>query len=331
MSHAAGASAQRGTRTLKLHRLTPGRSVGQAASFDGKSFIQWRRPHRLRQLCRRALGDDTTYSHTRWPRGSIRRRRPARSCTQGSQDDRRAERPRAEPERRQGPIQLRHQVGRRRHPLRDEKTIPLNEWHHVALTYDGVALGEGVKLYVDGEDQARRDHARRPEQPGRARSASRCGSAPAAGRRTGSRAASTTCGSTTGRCHAAEVGMLADRTPVTEIAAMPEDERSRGADGQDSRLLPRARAAGQSREAPGRSCSTRGPSETRFYRKSSHRDGDGGDADAARIAPPDPRDVRQAGRSRDADAACRRLSRRRRRIRRTGWGWRAGWWIRRIR
>jgi hypothetical protein len=35
--------------------------------------------------------------------------------------------------------------------LQSRKKIPLNEWHHVALTYDGSRYAEGVKLYVDGE------------------------------------------------------------------------------------------------------------------------------------------------------------------------------------
>ena len=34
-----------------------------------------------------------------------------------------------------------------------EKTITLNQWHHVALTYDGSRWASGVKIYVDGEDQ----------------------------------------------------------------------------------------------------------------------------------------------------------------------------------
>jgi hypothetical protein len=34
--------------------------------------------------------------------------------------------------------------------VQSEKTLPLNEWHHVALTYDGTRYAEGVKLYVDG-------------------------------------------------------------------------------------------------------------------------------------------------------------------------------------
>ena len=36
--------------------------------------------------------------------------------------------------------------------LQSAKTIGLNEWHHVTLTYDGTRYAEGVKLYVDGEE-----------------------------------------------------------------------------------------------------------------------------------------------------------------------------------
>ena len=35
--------------------------------------------------------------------------------------------------------------------VQSEKTLPLNEWHHIALTYDGTRYAEGVKLYVDGQ------------------------------------------------------------------------------------------------------------------------------------------------------------------------------------
>jgi hypothetical protein len=37
--------------------------------------------------------------------------------------------------------------------LRTEKTLALNQWHHVALTYTGSRWANGVKIYVDGEDQ----------------------------------------------------------------------------------------------------------------------------------------------------------------------------------
>jgi hypothetical protein len=35
--------------------------------------------------------------------------------------------------------------------LQSKKKVPLNQWHHIALTYDGSRYAEGVKLYVDGE------------------------------------------------------------------------------------------------------------------------------------------------------------------------------------
>jgi hypothetical protein len=35
--------------------------------------------------------------------------------------------------------------------LQSKKRVPLNEWHHIALTYDGSRYAEGVKLYVDGQ------------------------------------------------------------------------------------------------------------------------------------------------------------------------------------
>ena len=36
--------------------------------------------------------------------------------------------------------------------LQSVKTIGLNEWRHVTLTYDGTRYAEGVKLYVDGDE-----------------------------------------------------------------------------------------------------------------------------------------------------------------------------------
>ena len=63
----------------------------------------------------------------------------------------RAQRTRAEPERRKDRVQLRDQVGRRRHPGPDGEAVSLNQWHHVALTYDGSRWASGVKIYVDGE------------------------------------------------------------------------------------------------------------------------------------------------------------------------------------
>jgi hypothetical protein len=36
--------------------------------------------------------------------------------------------------------------------LRSVREVTLNEWHHVAIAYDGTRYAEGVKLYVDGEE-----------------------------------------------------------------------------------------------------------------------------------------------------------------------------------
>ena len=109
--------------------------------------------------------------------------------------------------------------------LRTQKAITLNRWHHVALVYDGSRWARGVKIYVDGEDQpleiliddvnAQGSVKREPLRIG-------AGGGPAnrfRGRiddvRIYKRALSP-----------AEVGVLADLTPVTAIAAIPEDRRT---------------------------------------------------------------------------------------------------------
>ena len=35
--------------------------------------------------------------------------------------------------------------------LQTRQTLPLNEWHHVAVTFDGARTADGVKIYVDGQ------------------------------------------------------------------------------------------------------------------------------------------------------------------------------------
>jgi Protein of unknown function (DUF1553)/Protein of unknown function (DUF1549)/Concanavalin A-like lectin/glucanases superfamily/Planctomycete cytochrome C len=109
--------------------------------------------------------------------------------------------------------------------LRTRKAISLNQWHHVALTYTGSRWAAGVKIYVDGEDQpleifvddfnAQGAVKREPLRIG-------AGGGPENrfhGRidevRIYNRALSP-----------AEAGMLADLTPVTAIAALAEDART---------------------------------------------------------------------------------------------------------
>jgi len=109
--------------------------------------------------------------------------------------------------------------------LRTEKAVGLNQWHHVALTYSGSRWASGVRIYVDGEDQkleillddfnSQGAVKREPLRIG-------AGGGPEnrfLGRiddvRIYKRALS-----------AAEAGILADLTPVTAIAALAEDKRT---------------------------------------------------------------------------------------------------------
>ena len=92
----------------------------------------------------------------------------------------------------------------------------------------------------------------------------------------------------------AEAGMLADLTPVTAIAALPEDTRTAAqADKIRDYFLEHALPANL---AEARTQVDGRPGQTRqLLSEPSHRHGDGGHADAARDAHLDPRDVRPAG------------------------------------
>ena len=109
--------------------------------------------------------------------------------------------------------------------LRTEKAVTLNQWHHVALTYTGSRWASGVKIYVDGEDQTLEILLDDVNSQGAVkREPLRIGAG----------------GGPENRFHgriddvriyqralsAAETGILADLTPVTAIAAMPEDRRT---------------------------------------------------------------------------------------------------------
>ena len=110
--------------------------------------------------------------------------------------------------------------------LRTQKAITLNEWHHVALTYTGSRWASGVKIYVDGEDQPLEILLDDVNSQGPVRREPlRIGAG----------------GGPDNRFHGnldevriynralspAEAGMLADLTPVTMIAALPENQRTR--------------------------------------------------------------------------------------------------------
>jgi hypothetical protein len=109
--------------------------------------------------------------------------------------------------------------------LRTQKAVTLNQWHHVALTYTGSRWASGVKIYVDGKDQeleiliddfnSQGAVKREPLRVG-------AGGGPENrfhGRidevRIYNRALSRE-----------EAGILADLTPVSAIAALAEDQRT---------------------------------------------------------------------------------------------------------
>src|SRR5262245_60803910 len=109
--------------------------------------------------------------------------------------------------------------------LRTEKTVTLNQWHHVALTYTGSRWASGVKIYVDGEDQKLEILLDDFNSQGAVkREPLRIGAG----------------GGPENRFHGridevriykralspAEAGILADLTPVTVIARLPEDKRT---------------------------------------------------------------------------------------------------------
>ena len=109
--------------------------------------------------------------------------------------------------------------------LRTEKKITLNQWHHVALTYTGSRWASGVKIYVDGEDQKLEILLDDFNSQGAVkREPLRIGAG----------------GGPENRFHGsidevriykralspAEAGISADLTPVAAIAALPEDKRT---------------------------------------------------------------------------------------------------------
>jgi hypothetical protein len=109
--------------------------------------------------------------------------------------------------------------------LRTEKPVTLNRWHHVALTYSGSRWASGVKIYVDGEDQKLEILIDDFNSQGAVkREPLRIGAG----------------GGPENRFHgsidevriykrtlsADEAGILADLSTITAIAALPEDKRT---------------------------------------------------------------------------------------------------------
>jgi uncharacterized protein DUF1553/uncharacterized protein DUF1549/concanavalin A-like lectin/glucanase superfamily protein/cytochrome c len=109
--------------------------------------------------------------------------------------------------------------------LRTRDAVTLNQWHHVALVYTGSRWASGVKIYVDGEDQpleiliddfnSQGAVKREPLRIGAGGGPDNRFRGSLDEVRIYNRALSP-----------AEARMLADLTPVTTIAALPEEKRT---------------------------------------------------------------------------------------------------------
>ena len=109
--------------------------------------------------------------------------------------------------------------------MRTEKTVTLNQWHHVALTYTGSRWASGVKIYVDGEDQKLEILLDDFNSQGAVkREPLRIGAG--GGQENRFRGSIDEVRIYKRALSAAEAGILAELTPVTAIAALPEGKRT---------------------------------------------------------------------------------------------------------
>ena len=223
-------AAQRGDANAPAPSLAPGR-IGQAASFDGKNFIQFG-------------GDVAGFDSYGAGRGAIGANDPTVTYDDGytmaawiystapngaivTRDEDIVEPNGHGFNLRDGRIEYDYVTkwvdeGIR---LRTQKTISLNEWHHVALTYTGSRWASGVKIFVDGEDapleimlddvNSQGAVKREPLRIGAGGGPDNRFRGSLDDVRIYNRALSP-----------AEAGMLADLTALTDIAAIPEDKRS---------------------------------------------------------------------------------------------------------
>jgi hypothetical protein len=209
--------------------LTSGR-IGQAASFDGKSFVQFRGDvagFDSYGAGRGALGAndptvtyDDGYTLAAWiyptaPDGAIVTRDEDIFEPNGHGLN-----------LREGRIEYDYVTkwvdeGIR---LRTRNPITLNQWHHVALTYTGSRWASGVKIYVDGEDQPLEIFIDDFNSQGAVkREPLRIGAGGGPDNRF--RGSLDEVRIYNRALSAEEAGMLADLTPITAIAALPESTR----------------------------------------------------------------------------------------------------------
>jgi len=223
-------SAQRGDVNAPAPTLATGR-IGQAASFDGKNFIQFG-------------GDVAGFDSYGAGRGAIGANDPTVTYDDGytmaawiyptapngaivTRDEDIVEPNGHGLNLRDGRIEYDYVTkwvdeGIR---LRTQKTIALNEWHHVALTYTGSRWADGVKIYVDGADQALEIMLDDVNSQGAVkREPLRIGAGGGPDNRF--RGSLDDVRIYNRALSPAEAGMLADLTTVTDIAAIPEDKRS---------------------------------------------------------------------------------------------------------
>jgi hypothetical protein len=223
-------AAPRGDVNAPAPSLAPGR-IGQAASFDGKNFIQFGGDvagFDSYGAGRGAIGAndptvtyDDGYTMAAWiyptaPNGAIVTRDEDIVEPNGHGFNLRDSRIEYDYVTKWVDEGIR---------LRTQKTISLNEWHHVALTYTGSRWASGVKIFVDGEDapleimlddvNSQGAVKREPLRIGAGGGPDNRFRGSLDDVRIYNRALSP-----------AEAGMLADLTMVTDIAAIPEDKRS---------------------------------------------------------------------------------------------------------
>ena len=215
---------------LNAVRFVEGR-LGQAASFDGSGFIQGGDVTGFAShVDERTVSYDDAYSIAAWihptaPTGAI--------VTKVEDDWSKIDDLAPDPvghglSLRDGKVRFNYSADiDEAIRLQTERTVSLNEWHHVTVTYDGSRWASGVTIYVDGNPwkwQVLIDDLNNPAPAGARREPLRIGAGGGPQNRfrgqidevrVYSRALS-----------AAEVAVLADLSSISAIAAIPEAQRT---------------------------------------------------------------------------------------------------------